>query len=84
MLFVLMLGVFLMLLTYGNKNRITMIDRCIAYDPARDKIIIKLPYKKSLLLPNELRKTHRPVRLNHTTYEFYDSYVLINKIRFNF
>lgn len=60
------------------------IDECVAYDSFRDKVIIKLPFKKSILLPNELRKSHRPVLLNHKRYEFYEDYVLINSIKFNF
>ena len=66
--------------------RVTLvkIDKCIWYDASRNKIIIKLPFKKSIFLPDELRRTHRPIHLNKKIYEFYDDYVLINKIRISF
>lgn len=59
------------------------IDSCIWYDVMRRSYLIKLPFKKSIRVPDEICRSHRPIRLNHKTYEFYNDYVLIDKIRVN-
>lgn len=62
-----------------SHNTFVRLDKCLFYDASTNKFIIKLPFKKSVFVSEELRKNHRPICLNHTTYEFYDDYVLINK-----
>lgn len=47
----------------------------------RRSYLIKLPFKKSIRVPDEICRSHRPIRLNHKTYEFYNDYVLIDKIK---
>ena len=57
---------------------IACIDTNIFYDVKRNKIIIKIPFKKSIFLPEILRKNHHPIHLNRKTYQFYEDYVMIN------
>ena len=54
------------------------IDTNIFYDMVRNKIIIKIPRKKSIFLPEQLRQNHHPIYLNKKIYQFYENYVMIN------
>lgn len=65
-----------------SHNTFMRLDKCLFYDASKNKFIVKLPFKKSVFVSEELRKNHRPICLNNTTYEFYDDYVLINKNKF--
>ena len=56
----------------------TCVDTNIFYDMGRDKIIIKIPFKKTIFLPEIFRQNHRPIYLNRKTYQFYEDYVLVN------
>jgi len=54
------------------------VDTNIFYDIGRDKIIIKIPFKKTIFLPEIFRRNHNPVYLNRKTYQFYEDYVMVN------
>ena len=67
----------------GEKTFLIKIDKHVFYDVYRDKIIL-WQSKQSMFLPEDLRKSHKPIKLNDNTYEFYQHYVLINKQKVRF
>jgi hypothetical protein len=61
-----------------NRKSLIKLDDCIFYDVIRDRIIIRRPFKRPIVLHNKFRENHQILHIYEKSYSFFDDHVKID------
>ena len=64
--------------TIFNRKQFVKIDEIIFYDVMRDKIIIRRPFKRPIVLHNKFRENHKTIHLKERSYTFFNDHIKID------